>query len=82
VNGDNLSVRFTTESSVDAVAALIDGLIPDNIEPIPNAEVMDNLKFSACLPPQIAAEVFSARFADPIAIQRVLTERRQVVVEA
>jgi ATP-dependent helicase Lhr and Lhr-like helicase len=82
VNGDNLSLRFPTESSVDAVAALIDGLVPENIEPTPNVEVMDNLKFSECLPPQIAAEVFSARFADPIAIQRVLTERRKVVVEA
>ncbi len=35
--------------SLEIVAELIDGLQPDSVCPIPNADAMENLKFSECL---------------------------------
>ncbi len=81
VSADNLSLRFRSADSVDAVAKLIDGLRYETIKPIPNIESIENLKFSECLPPEIASEVFRARFQDKDAIQRVMDEPRKIVIE-
>ncbi len=80
-SGDNFCVRFPSPASVDAVAEALDRLSADAITPIPNPEAMENLKFSECLSPEIATEVFCARFHDPPAIRQVLSEPKHVVLE-
>ncbi len=82
VSADNLSLRFRAADSVDAVAKLIDGLRHETIKPIPNSDAIDNLKFSECLPPEIASQVFLARFQDKAAIQRVMEEPTKIIVQA
>lgn len=81
VSGDNLSLRFRAADSVDAVAKLIDGLRHETIKPVPHIDAIDNLKFSECLPPEIASEVFLARFQDKDAIQQVMNEPRTIVIQ-
>jgi len=80
VKGDNLTVRFTTALSLDAIAELIDGLRAEDILPVQSADAIQNLKFGECLPPPIAAEVFSTRFNEPNAIRNTLKEPRKVFV--
>ena len=82
VKSDNLSLSFPTASSVETVAELIDGIQPDAVRPIPNIEAMENLKFSECLSPGIAAEVFTTRFDDRAGVVQALDERRRVVLES
>ena len=42
-------------------------------------DAMENLKFSECLSPSIAAEVFVSRFDDRIGITQALAEPRLLV---
>ena len=81
VKADNLSLSFSTASSVDAVAELIDALQPDGVRAVPNPDAMENLKFSECLSPDIAAEVFTARFNDRVGVEQAIRERKRVIVD-
>jgi ATP-dependent Lhr-like helicase len=81
VKGDNLSLSFPTASSLDTVSDLIDGLQSDTVQPMPNIDAMENLKFSECLPPEIATQVFTTRFDDRAAIEQTIGEHRRVIVE-
>lgn len=74
VKSDNLSLSFPTASSLDSVAGRIAELQPNSIKPMVNPEALDNLKFSQCLSPQAAAEVFASRFDDPLAVVQTLDE--------
>ena len=78
---DNLSLRFPASLTLNEVEDLIGSLSAESIEPIPAKDAVENLKFSACLPPKIAAEVFCARFNDAEAIRKIVGEPRRVVVE-
>ena len=78
VKGDNLSLAFPKATSLDQIAGLIDKIDPESVRPIPNVEAMENLKFSECLPPEVAALVFTSRFDDPKAVNRSLAEPRRV----
>ena len=78
---DNLSLRFTTTTKLNEVEALIAGLDPNRIEPVPAEDAIEDMKFSECLPAHIAAEVFCARFKDAEAVTSILDEPRRVVVE-
>lgn len=80
VKGDNLCLSFPTAASLETVSEFINGIQPDAIHPIPNTAAMENLKFSECLPPQIAAEVFTSRFDDRAGVGHAIEERRRVVV--
>ena len=77
---DHLCLRFPSTMKLDDVEALIASRIRDEIIPVPSQEAIDNLKFGECLPPQIADEVFSARFNDPEAIANIRREPLRVVV--
>jgi ATP-dependent helicase Lhr and Lhr-like helicase len=79
VKGDNLSLVFPKATSLDSIAALINEIEPENVTPIPNVQAMENLKFSECLSPEIAAEVFTSRFEDRVGVVQALEERRRVV---
>lgn len=80
VKGDNLSLVFTQSTSLEEVAGLIDFVVPDSLRPIPNVEAMENLKFSECLPPEIAAEVFTSRFDDRAGVKQAVEEDRRTIV--
>ena len=80
VKGDNLCLSFPTASSLETVSEYINGIQPDDVRPIPNAVAMENLKFSECLSPEIAAEVFTSRFDDRVGVVQALQEQRRVVV--
>ena len=79
VKSDNLSLSFPTASSVETVVDWLTGLQPETIKPIPASDAMKNLKFSECLSPEIAAEVFTSRFDDQAGVLQALEERRGIV---
>ena len=81
VKGDNLSLSFPTASSLETVSEFIGGLQLENVRPIPNNDAMENLKFSECLSPEIASEVFTSRFGDRAAVEQAMDERMRVVVQ-
>ncbi len=78
---DNLSIRFTTALKLNEVEVLIAALSADRIEPVPAEDAIEGMKFSECLPPHVAAEVFRARFDDRDGVRGILAEPRRVVVE-
>lgn len=81
VKSDSLSLGFPGTLSVEAAAEWLEGLQPQEVRPTPDPEAMRNLKFSQCLPPDIAAEVFRARFDSPGAVRQAIQERRRLVVQ-
>ncbi|MEQ9379793.1 MAG: hypothetical protein RJP95_02940, partial [Pirellulales bacterium] len=81
VKGDNLSLSFPAASSLEIVSASINRLVPDSIRAIPNPDAMDNLKFSECLPADIAAEVFVTRFDDREGVRQAVEEKMRLVVD-
>ena len=81
VNGDNFCLRFSAPSSEEVIGEAIDRLSPTTIAAVPSTEAMENLKFSECLSPEIAAGVFSARFNDQPAVKQALGEPRRIVLE-
>lgn len=80
VKSDNLALRFPSMSNLDEIQACLSALTPGSIQPMPNEEAMSKLKFSECLSPALAAEVFTSRFNDPVGISRALAEPRKCVV--
>jgi ATP-dependent Lhr-like helicase len=81
VKSDNLSLSFPTASSLDKVEEFIRGIQADTVRPIPDADAMENLKFSECLSPSIAAEVFVSRFDDRAGVTQALGEPRRSVID-
>jgi hypothetical protein len=82
VKSDNLCLSFPTSSSLEVVSEYIDSIQPESVRPIPNIDAMENLKFSDCLSPEIAAEVFTSRFDDPVGVKQAVDEQRRVVVNS
>ncbi|MGM0485455.1 MAG: DEAD/DEAH box helicase [Planctomycetota bacterium] len=80
VKSENLSLSFPAGPSVETVSELINGLTLDAVRPIVNIDAMETLKFSECLPSDLAADVFRSRFDDRHAVQKTLSERRKVIV--
>jgi len=78
---DNLSLRFPTSMKLNEVQDLVEELSADLVEPVPAQDAIKGLKFSECLPPLLAAEVFCARFNDAQPLKAILDEPRRVVVE-
>jgi hypothetical protein len=80
VIGENLSVRFPEAPSLDSVAGVISGVAVEEVRPVPNESAIENLKFTECLSPDLAAEVFCARFNDTEAVKQIVGEPRKVIV--
>lgn len=81
VRTDNLSLRFPTSLPINEVEVLIGLLKGARIEPVPAEDAIAGLKFSECLPHDMAAEVFCARFNDAEGVRNILDEPKQVVFE-
>lgn len=77
---DNLAIRFRGADALDGIEELLAGIDPPAIEPSPDADAIDGLKFAEALPAGLAAEVFCARFADAQAVNGALTEPRRFIV--
>ena len=80
VRSDNLTVRFPTTCTSKDIEEQLDLASAELFVPVPNAEAIENMKFSECLPSLTAAEVFCARCDNPAVLRSVLHERRRVVV--
>jgi ATP-dependent Lhr-like helicase len=80
--GDNLAIRFRAVDDVDRVEELLSLIDPEGIQPAPDANAVDGLKFSEALPITLANEVLRARFSDAEAVRSVLGEQRRVVIES
>jgi len=79
VKSDNLSLSFPRATALDKVEELIRGIQADAVRPIPDADAMENLKFSECLSPSIAAEIFVSRFDDRVGVAHALAAPRRMV---
>jgi ATP-dependent Lhr-like helicase len=77
---DNLCIRFASTMKLADVESLIASRSREEITVLPSEEAIGNLKFGECLPPDIASEVFSARFNAPEAIETIRREPMRVVV--
>ena len=79
---DNLRIRFPASLKLADVESLVGSRLAEEINPTPDEAAIENLKFSECLPRQVAAEVFVARFNDPDALATIRMEPRRVVIES
>lgn len=68
---DNLAIRFPHSLKLGDIESVIRSRLAEEIKPVPDEDSLENLKFSECLPRQVADEVFCARFDDPEAIGSV-----------
>jgi ATP-dependent helicase Lhr and Lhr-like helicase len=78
---DSLSVKFPATATLDVVEELIAAIVEEEVRPIPDAKAIQDLKFTECLSPELAAEVFCARFNDIEAVKKIMREPRMVVVD-
>jgi ATP-dependent Lhr-like helicase len=81
---DNFAVRLRGGLGVEAVQAGLRAirLAPEEslVAPV-SAEAIEGLKFSECLPPDVAAATVAARLSDTRAVARVRDEPVRLVVE-
>ena len=78
---DNLSIKFPATSSLDAVLEWISGILANDVRPVVNPTAIENMKFTECLSPELAAEVYCSRFNDIEAVKKIMGEPKKVVVE-
>ena len=78
---DNLSIKFPATSGLDSVLGWISGILADDVCPVVNPTAIENMKFTECLSPELAAEVYCSRFNDIEAVKKILMETKKVVVE-
>ena len=78
---DNLAIKFPATSSLDSVVERISGILPNEVRPVVNPTAIENMKFTECLSPKLAAEVYCSRFNDMEAVKKIVGEPRKVVVE-
>jgi ATP-dependent Lhr-like helicase len=79
--GDNLAIKFPATMSLDSVVKIVSAMKAENVHPTPNETAIENMKFTECLSPELAAEVFCARFDDAEVVKKIVREPRRVVVE-
>ena len=80
VKSDNLSITFPLGSSLETIVESLNSLQPEAVRPIPNRDAIENLKFSTCLPPTIASEVFTSRFDDRVGVTQAIEQQRRVIL--
>jgi ATP-dependent helicase Lhr and Lhr-like helicase len=75
VTSDNFAVRFPPGMGAEAIGAPLDGLQwadPGSLVAPAGEQAIDGLKFSECLPRDLAARVVRARLADGRGVAGVL----------
>lgn len=80
---NNLAIKIAGDLSdsaiIDAIHA-IRALDEETLVPEVTAKALEGLKFSECLPPELASRVLQRRMTDSDAVRRVLAERARLVV--
>ena len=79
---NNLAIKIAGESSDSAIADAIHAvraLDQETLKPDVTPKALDGLKFSACLPPELATKVLQSRMIDRNAVQRILAEPAKLV---
>jgi ATP-dependent Lhr-like helicase len=79
---DNLCIRFPASLKLADAESLVGSHLGEEMRPSPDETAVENLKFSECLPRQVAREVFVARFNDPEALATICKEPRRVFIES
>lgn len=75
---DNRYLRLREGTDAALLARAVDAATGNALPaPAVTREALDGLKFSAALPPHLAARTLSERLADPAGARRVLSEPRQ-----
>jgi ATP-dependent Lhr-like helicase len=75
VASDSLAVRFPRHPRIDAIASHVEDLVvvdPAQIVPPVSEPALDGVKFSECLPPDLAIHVVRARLADVRGVEATL----------
>jgi ATP-dependent Lhr-like helicase len=79
---DNFGIPIDAQSQVGNVEHLVAGIRGTDpaeiVMPVDGAAI-DNLKFSACLPPAIARKMLQGRMTDALAIRSILSENAAFV---
>ncbi len=81
VRSDNLAIKFPATTALDPVIEWISAIVVEDVRPVPNATTIQSMKFTECLSPELAAEVFCARFNDMEGVKKIVEEPRKIVVE-
>jgi ATP-dependent Lhr-like helicase len=82
VVADNFSLRFEAGASLDAVADAVVGLSdvdPRSIVPAVPEDTLEGLKFSECLPVELATETVQARLMDAEGVTSVVRGSTRIV---
>ena len=84
VTSDNFAVRFPAKFDARVVEQQVQGLAdptPGQIVPQANEQALDGLKFSECLPRELATRVVEARLSDAPGVAEVLERPMRIVYE-
>jgi ATP-dependent helicase Lhr and Lhr-like helicase len=79
---NNLAIKIAGEPSDSAIANSIQAvraLDAETLVPEVTTKALEGLKFSACLPPELARRVLQRRMADSAAVRQVLAAPAQLV---
>jgi ATP-dependent Lhr-like helicase len=79
---NNLAIKIGGEPSDSAIVNAIQAiraLDAEKLVPNVTTKALEGLKFSACLPPDLATRVLQLRMTDSDAVRRVLAEPAQLV---
>ncbi|MCH7920975.1 MAG: hypothetical protein IIC50_23755 [Planctomycetes bacterium] len=80
-NANNLCIRISSVETSKAIAETINDLQGAKLQANPSEEALDKLKFSKCLPLEMAQSVFNSRASDRNAVDRTLREPMRIVSE-
>ena len=85
VKAGNLALEFESRISLDgieAAMAIVRRSEADGVRPVVDEGVVDGLKFSACLPTDMAMEMLGDRLADVFGAKKVLDQRVRFINSA
>jgi ATP-dependent Lhr-like helicase len=84
ITSDNFAVRFPAQFDVSAAEAQIRSLVnvpPDQMVPQADEQALEGLKFSECLPHELATRVVQARLSDERGVADVIGRLARIVYQ-
>jgi ATP-dependent Lhr-like helicase len=85
VASDGFSIRFASDVDVEKIREAQREMMKVSLEgiaPFASEKAIRGLKFSECLPPQLATRVSSQRLRDDVALRQVLGEQVRLVISS
>jgi hypothetical protein len=80
----NLALDFESRITLDEIESAIAVLRQSRVEgvrPVVDESVLDGLKFSACLPTEMALDMLGERLADVSGAKHILSRRVRLVLQ-